>query len=60
LLALPLARSFGAAEIIVEAHDLQQDTRIAARLDFNTSHQQRLAAGHGSAAEMAQKMAIRV
>jgi hypothetical protein len=40
--------------MIVEAHDLQQGTRMAARLDFNTGSM-----GSGAALE-AQRMAIRV
>lgn len=49
-----LARSFGAAEIIVEARDLQQDTCVAARLDFN------IGSMPSGAALEAQRMAIRV
>ncbi len=45
---------FGAAEMIVEAHDQQQDTKVQVHVNFASQ-----AIGSGAALE-AQKMGIRV
>jgi hypothetical protein len=47
-------RRFGAAEMVVEAHDLEQDTRVQVEMDFATS------GGHTGASLEARKMAVRV